>query len=147
MSPEEFVAQMNQRLQQLNEVQLIFSAAEETHAMQVERIFGRGEKASGNIGTYSAKPMYAGRKQFNGGGFPGIGKTGRTNFNSGKPHQSVFLIEGYRQLKQMQGYESSFVNLTYSSELKQDFSGSLTIQDGYVTSGISNTADIKKWKA
>ena len=88
--------------------------------------------------------MYAGKKQFNGGGFPGIGKTGKTNFKNGKPHQSVFLIEGYKQLKQMQGYESSFVNLTYSADLKLDFANSLTAKNDCVLSGVSNNANVLK---
>ena len=144
MSPEEFTQQLDQRLQKFDEMSLVFQIAANTHAMQVERIFGRGEKASGPIGNYSVKPMYAGKKQFNGGSFVGIGKSGKTNFKSGKLHQSMFLTQGYKQLRDTQGYESDFVNLTYSADLKQDFAASLTISNGSVFSGVSNPENVAK---
>lgn len=142
---EEYIEKLEMRMNSLDEANLILPVAAAVHARQVERIFGRGEKANGRIGNYSTKPEYEVKTVFkNAGGFVGVGKTGKTIFKSGKPHQSMFLQQGYKQLKQLQGMESSFVNLTYSADLKKDFAASLSTSNGAVVSGVSTSENAGK---
>jgi chromatin segregation and condensation protein Rec8/ScpA/Scc1 (kleisin family) len=142
MTIDEYIAKLETRVNELNEAAVVFPVAAKVVEMQTERIFGRGENANGSqFGVYSTKPEYYTKKQFkNTAAFKGIGKTGETKFKDGTPHVSMYLPSGYKQLKQVQSYESGFVNLTYSADLRQDFATSLTQQGSTYVSKLKHTS-------
>jgi hypothetical protein len=88
-----------------------------------KRIFSEGKNSNGQpIGDYSTKPIYVSRKQFaNPAAFQPYGKIRRGRivsrkgrlFAEEKKHKTMYLPNGYKQLRQIQGKESQFVNLNY----------------------------------
>lgn len=86
------------------------------------RIIRRGLRTDGTkIGTYSESPFYAGAKAFivkskN----TRLGKTGLKKFKNGNAHKTTYLAAGYKQLRQVQGRENSFVNLEYTGSMMND---------------------------
>jgi hypothetical protein len=73
---------------------------------------------------------------------PGSGR-----FQNGNPRQSMFLAQGYKELKAIQGYESSFVNLQYSKDLRNDISTGMQIKGDKVISKVKRgiNADKAEW--
>jgi len=65
----------------------------------------------GNIGKYSTKPITVSSKQFVAGGFTPTSKT------KGRKSNSMYLPQGYKQLRQVQGLKSDSVNVEYSGAL------------------------------
>lgn len=82
------------------------------------RVINEGKNSNGGkIGTYSTKPTYYRRDQFvKKGAFKGQGKNGSGKKKDGTPRRSMYLQNGYAQLRQIQGRESSFVNAEYSGD-------------------------------
>lgn len=75
-----------------------------------------------------------------GGGFvAGSGK-----FKNGNERKSMYLKEGYKQLRQIQGMESGFVNLQYSKDLRNDFSTGLKIKGDKVISVVKRKVNDDK---
>lgn len=161
MTVEEYISKLDRRLAELHDPALISGAVNNVHTAQLNRIFDTGVKAIGPIGAYSTKPMYADAKQFsNAAAFTGMGKprvqnartgtkNGKSNntagyFKNGKPHKSMYLQNGYRQLKSVQGLQASFVNLSYTTALRNDIAQSLTGTGQEYISGVSNTANAQK---
>ncbi|MDB5283614.1 MAG: hypothetical protein JWO06_2689 [Bacteroidota bacterium] len=136
MTTEEYNTKLEERLNKASETKRVYDLAQTIHKQQVKRIFDEGKKAGGNIGQYSSTPLYAVKTEFK-TGFQPKGKSGALLFKNGKPHKSMYLREGYKELKQVQGLESGFVNLTLSAQLKNDFANSLSITGDEVISGVS----------
>lgn len=116
-----------------------------------KRIQLDGKKTDGSqIGNYSTKPMYATVDQFDktgpfnprGKAETGATKSGRdriTTANVGgkktairnvqgfnaEIRQSMYLPQGYKQLRQIQGKPTGFVNLTYRTDLILDYQANL----------------------
>ncbi|HWB63523.1 MAG TPA: hypothetical protein VG603_08455 [Chitinophagales bacterium] len=148
MKAGEYFERLEQRLEAVVATGIVHQAALPVHTMVVERIFGRGQKATGAIGRYSTKPFYAGAVQFaKHTALNAKGKSGKTVFKNGKPHKTMYLPQGYKQLKETQGLEGGFVNLTYTASLKNDFATSLVSSGGMAVSGFNNQADIEKAEA
>lgn len=88
-------------------------------AVYLDNRFVKGEASDGGkIGAYSTTPIYAGSKQYvNKGALKPKGKYGDTKHKNGKPYKTAYLPSGYKELKQVQGKQNSFVNLDYSNSL------------------------------
>lgn len=123
----------------------LFVPANKMLANIKNRIVRRGENTSGSkIGNYSTKPMYATREQFDKRSAfkPGIkasvssyrstnlkvtvkkdgslkAKKGKTNYETIKKEKmkTMYLAEGYKELRGIQGKETAFVNLEYRGNL------------------------------
>lgn len=89
---------------------IVVPAANELLAKIKNRIIQKGENSTGGkIGNYSTKPGYYSKKQFvKQSAFKPVGKTGK------RTKSTMYLQSGYKQLRQIQGRESSQVNLQYS---------------------------------
>lgn len=98
-------------------------AANKLRAAIINRIANEGKATNGSlIGTYSTKPSYYTKKQFvKGGAFKPQGKTGKSAFDNGKPHKSMFLPQGYTELRNIQGRRTDIMNWEYSGDLMLDF--------------------------
>lgn len=101
------------------------------------RVINEGKGSGGNkIGNYSTKPTYFRRDQFvKKGAFKAQGKTGKGAKKNGQPRRSMYLQNGYAQLRQIQGRQSAFVNLEYSGDtllsLQMNRAGN-TVQIGFI---------------
>lgn len=152
LTPEEFEAKLNARIKSLNAAKLIFAPATKIHNDMLHRLFDKGVGGDNkDLGEYSTTPAYFSKKQFKrGGAFKAQGKkterakqssdTRRKNkLEAGDSYQrtSMYLPYGYKQLRAIQGMETAFVNLTYSSDLRNDFASKLTIQGDSVVVKLS----------
>ena len=97
------------------------AAAFQVIAEYKQRIFSEGLDSSGApIGTYSVNPFYINPKTLIGVKAAGIkpeGKNGQTVFKNGKPHKTKYLTQGYAQLRDLTGRQSSTVDLNFSGSL------------------------------
>lgn len=145
LTPIEFQRKLEAKIADLDTAKLIFPAAQEVQRLLVKRLFNEGEGAQGKLGTYSTEAGYFSKNQFkNKGAFRAKGKSGKTKFENGEPHKSMYLEDGYKELKQVQGYESSFVNLTYSSDLRNDISTGMKIKGDKVVSILKRNINTEK---
>lgn len=124
----------NRRLEQLVGVtaqilneEAVFPAANRLNGKIINRVTIEGKRSDGtSIGTYSKKPMYATKEQFvRTGSFKPQGKKGKK-----KSMKSMYLPEGYFQLRQIQGRETRFKNYYYTGDLVQSFR---TFKEGQTT--------------
>jgi len=148
MRPIEFQRKIEAKVADLNTAKLIFPIAVQIQRELIKRLFDEGEGAQGKLGTYDTTAGYFTKKQFkNKGAFRGKGKTGETKFANGEPHKSMYLEDGYKELKQIQGYESGFVNLQYSKDLRNDFSTGMMIKGDKVIAVVKRgiNADKTEW--
>lgn len=147
ITPKQFRHKINERLRQIDTAKLIYPVATKIHSDMTERIFGEGgDGSSKKIGKYSTAPMYASKRQFKKtGAFRARGKnSNKAVFKNGTPRKTMYLQQGYKQLKQVQGYESSFVNLTHSSDLRNDFATKLAIQKDTVVCKLARKINANK---
>lgn len=115
-----------------------------------KRVFTEGKNSdNANTGQYSVKPLYANKKMFaKPGAFSPRGKKGEVgdklvptfqlkrgnikptnrvikNFSvvksNNKPRTTMYLPQGYKELRDIQGFRTDVVDLTYRGELKKDF--------------------------
>lgn len=102
-------------------------------AKQSVRIFTDGKNSSGTlIGNYSTEDIWINPNppsgdfipRNNGGFSPLTGKTGKTEFASGKrkgqPHKTSYF-KGWKGLRDAQGLPTSHVDLNFTGELFSDF--------------------------
>lgn len=97
------------------------AASKTTHSFYVSRIFDHGLDNNLNpIGTYSTKKTNFFRWNF----LPkNYSKFKPTGFFSEKGRRIPYMtLNGYKQLKAIQGLRNDTVNLTYTGELKKNFS-------------------------
>jgi len=121
-----------------------------------KRVFEQGKNSdNSNTGQYSVKPLYVSKKMFaKPGAFSPRGKKGEVgdklvptyqlkrgnikptnrvikNFSvvksNNKPRTTMYLPQGYKELRDIQGFRTDVVDLTYRGELKKDFA---IAQDG-----------------
>lgn len=87
------------------------------------RIILEGKNSAGqSTGHYSTTPAYFDRGAFiQQGKFKAVGKTGKTKKKDGTPHKSMYLPQGYKELRQIQGRESSFKNNEYTGSLMASY--------------------------
>lgn len=131
-SIEEYTKALNKRIKLLQTSEKQFAlVVNGTHAEIVDRIFGEGKnEKNSQIGKYSTKPTLAGAKSFTTkSGFNKIAgsKTKRkklewVTIRSGGKQVNLFEVPGgYKQIRSLDGSQTSFVDLTRSGELKSDF--------------------------
>lgn len=123
MTQTQFEKKIKDKLASLKVAEFILPFAVTANTEMSERIFEDGKNASNaKIGNYSTEEMYASQNKFNNkGSFRPKGKSGKSKFKNGNTHKSMFLKNGYRELRKLQGYQSSFVNLQYTGDLMTDF--------------------------
>lgn len=147
MDQKEFERELDKRIKQLNTAKLIYPVATAIHDNMINRIFDSGiDGADSQIGQYSTTPAYFTRGQFNkGGAFKPRGKESKKRkFKNGKDRTSMYLPEGYKELKQIQGYQSKFVNAQYTGDLRKDLSTKLTLSNGRVIWIVSRALNQEK---
>jgi len=148
MTQQEFQNNLEAKLRSLKANEILYEVVQKAHADMSDRLFDKGTMGNGaKIGTYSTKPMYANRAAFkNTGAFKPQGKNDKKAvFKNKQPRKSMYLPNGYKQLRQVQGYENAFVNLTYSADLRRDFDTHLLIDGETVV--VKLTRQINQLKA
>lgn len=161
MTPEEWGRKMDDRLKAWEQDKVYISAIQGTIAQMVGRVFNRGLNSQGRrIGSYSTKTMLATKSQFaqksafkqsvaaSGVTFASNIRTRKTialkskamdkklwiKFKGANKAVPVMILEGgYKQFRQIQGRESSFVNLKFRSELFNDVASAylVKVEGGY----------------
>jgi glutamate synthase domain-containing protein 1 len=108
--------------ERLTERVVVVAATRMLASMQ-NRIFRDGQDSNGNrIGSYSTTPYYATQKQFvKKSAFKPAGKTGKGKFKSGQAHKAMFLKDGYKEFRDIQGRTTAEVNLQLKGDLKLSY--------------------------
>lgn len=161
MTPEEFISKLRKKKDQnlVAAQQALEEAARLTHNQVGQRIFLRGIAADeSRIGKYSTKPLLVSKKAFvNKSAFKQsvrVSKNGKTRpmyvkFPNNKKVTPVMVLPGgYAQLRNIQGMQSSTVDLTYSGKTKRMFIASLRRFGRYSWSAIlrgNQAADRGVW--
>jgi hypothetical protein len=87
-------------------------------ATMKRRIFTDGLATDGSkIGTYSTNPYYQNPNNLIGVAVSGVkpmGKNGLSQFKSGKQKKTKYLAQGYKELRDLTGRQSNFVDLNFS---------------------------------
>jgi hypothetical protein len=101
----------------------VFFAAQAALTTFSRRVFQRGESTSGSTFKYNdTNPLYVDPKKTFGNTSalrPPRGKHGDTKFKSGKPHKTTW-VSSYKELRNIVGRESSFVNFEATGDLKSE---------------------------
>ncbi len=149
-TPEQYLQKMRERIKNIKAASLMESVVAKVQTAMEKRIFEDGASGNGQkLGTYSTKPMYATKKQFaKTSAFKPQGKTGgKGTFKNKRTRQSMYLAQGYKQLKQVQGLQSNFVNLEYTGALRKAFKAKPQTNAQQVTLGIGGKQSDKKLAA
>lgn len=124
---------------------VIIPAGTEMVGSIINRNANRGENTDGSKRTgYSSKPIYAGRKQFVKSGFTPKGKFGDANFDNGKPHETMYLPGGYKQLREIQGRRTDIKNYDYSGDTLLAFGLEATNDGANIGFRTKRAYDIRK---
>jgi len=87
-------------------------------AQYKRRIFTDGLATDGSaIGQYSSKPFYQNPTKLTGvavGGVSPLGKNGLDTFKNGRKKKTRYLAGGYKELRDLTGRQSDFVDLNFS---------------------------------
>jgi 1-aminocyclopropane-1-carboxylate deaminase/D-cysteine desulfhydrase-like pyridoxal-dependent ACC family enzyme len=83
------------------------------------RIQREGKDSSGaTMPPYSTKPAYYTRDKFvKKGSFKPKGKSGKKTFVNGNDHKSMYLANGYKEFREVQGRQTSKKDYTLSGDL------------------------------
>lgn len=85
------------------------------------RIFEEGKASDGGtIGKYSTDPIYVNPADSPRSFGANIGKTGKSKFADGKPHQTRYFPGGYEQFRDKIGRPTNVVNLQLTEDLKRN---------------------------
>jgi hypothetical protein len=111
-----------------------------------QRVFRLGLDSSDNpIGSYSTGPFYQNPTKLVGvpaGGVKPQGKNGLSIFKNGKPKKTRYLNQGYKELRELVGRQSDYVDLNFSGSLQ------LSMQVGFrgnvAVFGFTNQEGIDK---
>lgn len=122
---------------------IVVPAANELLANIKNRIIKDGQKSDGSkIGNYSVKPIYVEREAFiQKSKFKPKGKTGKTTFDNGRPHKSMYLQQGYKELRSIQGRPVDKINEFYSGSTMASYQ--MEVQSNQVLLGITNEKSAK----
>ena len=96
----------------------------ELQADFLQRVFVNGTASDGSkIGNYSTNPEYFTKNQFvKTGAFRPQGKNGDTKFKTvTRPRTSMYLKDGYKEFRDIQGRPTNTVNLDLSGSLKRAY--------------------------
>jgi hypothetical protein len=156
MTPKEFEIEFDRRIRQLNIAEIIYPVATKVRDDMQQRIFEEGINGAGRkIGTYSRKAAYFSKKQFKKtGAFRPQGKREyikgsqrktvdaydikskkkvKVSVSRGNTQRtSMYLPNGYKELKAIQGYKYEFVNFAYSNQLRNQFGTRLAVNKNRV---------------
>ena len=159
ITPEQFQKMIEAKIRSLDIAKtIVFPVATVMLDSMRQRLFQEWISGNGSkTGSYSTSPMYASKSAFVGGGFSPQGKNakktatgklakGSKNKKDGAQRKSMYLAGGYKQLRQVQGKETAFVNLQYSGLLFTDFSKLAVEKDTVVSKvGTKESSDKLKW--
>lgn len=159
ITPEQFQKKIEAKIRSLDIAKtIVFPVATAMLDSMRQRLFQEGISGDGGkTGSYSTAPIYASKSAFVGGGFSPQGKNakktttgklakGSKNKKDGAQRKSMYLAGGYKQLRQVQGKETAFVNLQYSGLLFTDFSKLAVEKDTVVSKvGTKESSDKLKW--
>lgn len=157
LTPEQFEQKIKDKARSLKMAeQIVYPVATATLDMFRQRLFGKGINGDGSkTGSYSTEPMYASKEQFkNTSGFKPRGKNAKATASGklkkgekkkadGSQRKTMYLPGGYKELRQVQGYETAFVNLQYSGDLFTDYT-KLYVQKDKVVAKVSREINRKK---
>ena len=142
MTAEEFAEKIREKIDRLkSDDKPLRDATVAAHAKMAQRIFEGGKDSSeGSIGSYSTKPIYLKELKDPIGGFgkkkepygisprnskglnPKRGKAGNTEFKTTDRARITSYFEGWKGFREVQGLETSVVNLNYTGDMRSDFS-------------------------
>lgn len=110
------------------------------------RIQREGKDSTGSVMPgYSTKPSYFNRDQFvRKSSFSPKGKSGEKTFKTGRERRSMYLENGYKELREIQGRQTQKRDLTYSGDLMLSYVLG-TIENGIVL-GFNQEKQSKKRK-
>lgn len=122
---------------------VVIPAANELLANIKNRIIDEGKKSDGSkIGNYSTKPAYFEKEQFiQKSKFKPKGKTGETKFKSGAFHKSMYLEQGYKELRNIQGRPTDKINEFYTGSTMNSYQ--LQAIQNAVLLGLTNEKSAK----
>lgn len=145
MTQAQFEKKTKDKIASLKVAEFILPFAVTANTEMSERIFEDGKNASNaKIGNYSTEEIYASQNKFNNKSrFRPKGKSGKSKFKNGNIHKSMFLKNGYKELRQLQGYESGFVNLQYTGDLMTDFTKVKAVGEKVIVSVSRGINDMK----
>jgi hypothetical protein len=123
-TPEEYLQKLRERIKAATDTRLLAPVITNLQQAMDKRIFETGLNSKAQkLGAYSTKPMYVTQKQF--ANTPAFRATGKVNtegtFKNKRARRSMYLPQGYKQLRQVQGMPADKVNLTYSGSLRKSF--------------------------
>lgn len=76
------------------------------------------DSSGGKMPAYSTKPGYYSKEQFvKKSSFKGRGKTGQRKFLNGQDHKSMYMPNGYKEFREVQGRQTQVRDLTMSGDL------------------------------
>lgn len=116
----------------------------ELEAKHKQRIFGEGKNSEGGqIGEYSKKAGYYAKNKFvRTGAFTPQGKERKGNFKNGKERKTMYLAEGYSELRDIQGRQTEYVDVKVNGSLERSI-GIVKISDA-VLYGVRDAYESKK---
>lgn len=102
------------------------------------RVIREGKNTNeGKIGNYSTKPAYYTKDQFiQKSKFKGVGKNGGTKYADGQSHRSMYLPQGYKQLRDIQGRETATVNQEYTGSFMKSYE--MVVSKGEIILGLTS---------
>ena len=171
ITPEQFQKKIEAKIRSLDIAKtIVFPVATVMLDSMRQRLFQEGISGDGGkIGDYSRKAMYVGRDKFiNAGGFRPQGKKEYIKGTKQKKvevysistrkkkkvavtkgntqRETMYLPNGYKELREIQGKETAFVNLQYSGLLFTDFSKLAVEKDTVVSKvGTKESSDKLIW--
>lgn len=90
-------------------------------ASNVNRVHNQGKAVDETeIGKYSVKPMYINPNN-SPNKFSGKGKYGESKFKNGNEHKTRYFEDGYKGFRNINGRDTSKVNLQLTGSLKEAF--------------------------
>lgn len=130
----------------------LFAAAISMKGEMIDRVFNRGEDSDGGqIGQYSTEPAYFTKEQFiRKGAFKGQGKGTdgspvRGKKKDGSTRQSMYLKEGYREFRDIQGRQTAKKDYRLSGSLEKSIQA-VRIDETSVAVAITDERESKKRK-
>lgn len=117
----DFVESLKERIKTEIQDRILFAAGFALKAEMIDRIFNRGENSAGEkIGDYSTRPGYFSEDKFiRKSAFKKQGKKATGDHANGKARRTMYLPGGYKELRDIQGRKTDFVNLKYSGSLEK----------------------------
>lgn len=147
--PEEipsFLTDLQQKVVNELKTTILFHGANELASQMKKRIFTQGKDANGSIiqSKYSETPTYVNKDVFvRKGAFTPKGKENKGNFKNGKERKTMYLPQGYKELRDIQGRQTSFVDWRYSGSLEKSIE-TMKNNNDVVIAIVDNEESIKR---